>query len=101
MLNCMRTFLLRVTVMIEASLPRGLSRYFLCLQLRDDILKGKLPCSLVTHALLGSYVVQGELGDFDPEKHGIDTNYLKEFRFAPNQSHELEEKVMELHKTHK
>ncbi|XP_022089754.1 band 4.1-like protein 3 isoform X2 [Acanthaster planci] len=84
-----------------AQLKEDVTRYFLCLQLRDDILKGKLPCSLVTHALLGSYVVQGELGDYDPERHGIDTNYLKEFRFAPNQTHELEEKVMELHKTHK
>ncbi|XP_038044276.1 band 4.1-like protein 3 [Patiria miniata] len=84
-----------------AQLKEDVTRYFLCLQLRDDILKGKLPCSLVTHALLGSYVVQGELGDYDPEKHGIDVNYLKEFRFAPNQAQELEEKVMELHKTHK
>ncbi|XP_033644706.1 band 4.1-like protein 3 isoform X3 [Asterias rubens] len=84
-----------------AQLKEDVTRYFLCLQLRDDILKGKLPCSLVTHALLGSYVVQGELGDYDPEKHGTDTSYLREFRFAPNQAHELEEKVMELHKTHK
>ncbi|CAG0908811.1 unnamed protein product, partial [Darwinula stevensoni] len=66
-------------------------------QLQEDITR--LPCSFVTHALLGSYLAQSELGDYDPEEHGI--NYLEELRFAPNQSPELEEKVMELHRTHR
>lgn len=70
-------------------------RYYLCLQLRDDILSGRLPCSFVTHALLGSYTVQAELGDYESEEHGPD--YVSDFRFAPNQTHELEERVMELH----
>lgn len=55
----------------------------------------------MTYALLGSYLVQSELGDYDPEDSKTSTGYLKEFRFAPNQSTELEEKVMELHRTHK
>lgn len=59
----------------------------------------RLPCSFVTHALLGSYLVQSELGDYDPDDHLND--YVADFRFAPNQTLELEEKVMELHKTHK
>ncbi|KAG8324948.1 hypothetical protein J6590_079165 [Homalodisca vitripennis] len=75
--------------------------YQLCLQIRNDILSGKLPCSFVTYALLGSYLVQSELGDYDPEDNKNSSDYLKEFRFAPNQSVELEEKVMELHRTHK
>lgn len=70
-------------------------RYYLCLQLRDDILSGRLPCSFVTHALLGSYTVQAELGDYEPEEHGPD--YVSDFRFAPNQTRELEERVIELH----
>uniref|UniRef100_A0A1E1X4V3 Moesin/ezrin/radixin homolog 1 n=1 Tax=Amblyomma aureolatum TaxID=187763 RepID=A0A1E1X4V3_9ACAR len=82
-----------------SQLQEDITRYQLCLQIRDDILSGKLPCSFVTHALLGSYLVQAELGDFDPEDHG--RNYLSEFRFAPNQTPELEDKVMELHKQHK
>lgn len=61
----------------------------------------RLPCSFVTHALLGSYLVQSELGDYDIDEHKNSTDYLKEFKFAPNQTHELEEKVMELHRTHK
>ncbi|EHB11849.1 Band 4.1-like protein 1 [Heterocephalus glaber] len=31
---------------------------------------GWLPCSFVTHALLGSYAVQAELGDYDAKEHG-------------------------------
>lgn len=74
-------------------------RYFLCLQLREDIASGRLPCSFVTHALLGSYTLQAELGDYDPEEHG--SHDLSDFQFAPTQTKELEEKVAELHKTHR
>uniref|UniRef100_A0A1B6ILH4 Moesin/ezrin/radixin homolog 1 n=1 Tax=Homalodisca liturata TaxID=320908 RepID=A0A1B6ILH4_9HEMI len=84
-----------------AQLQEDITRYQLCLQIRNDILSGKLPCSFVTYALLGSYLVQSELGDYDPEDNKNSSDYLKEFRFAPNQSVELEEKVMELHRTHK
>ncbi|XP_013766283.1 band 4.1-like protein 1 isoform X3 [Pundamilia nyererei] len=76
-------------------LIEDITRYYLCLQLRDDILSGRLPCSFVTHALLGSYTVQAELGDYEPEEHGPD--YVNDFHFAPNQTRELEERVMELH----
>ncbi|XP_076320120.1 uncharacterized protein LOC143230443 isoform X2 [Tachypleus tridentatus] len=82
-----------------AQLQEDITRYQLCLQIRNDILSGKLPCSFVTHALLGSYLVQSELGDYDPLEHG--TDYLSEFRFAPSQTPELEEKVIELHRQHK
>uniref|UniRef100_UPI00358FA527 protein 4.1-like isoform X2 n=1 Tax=Myxine glutinosa TaxID=7769 RepID=UPI00358FA527 len=82
-----------------SQLTEDITRYYLCLQLRDDIMKGRLPCSFVTHALLGSYTVQAELGDYDPEEHGPD--YVADFRFAPSQTRELEDKVVELHKTHR
>ena len=59
----------------------------------------RLPCSFVTHALLGSYLVQSEMGDYDPDEHRKD--YLRDFKFAPKQTPELEAKVMELHKTQK
>uniref|UniRef100_A0ABM5G5F8 Band 4.1-like protein 2 isoform X12 n=1 Tax=Pogona vitticeps TaxID=103695 RepID=A0ABM5G5F8_9SAUR len=80
-------------------LTEDITRYFLCLQLRQDIASGRLPCSFVTHALLGSYTLQAELGDYDPEEHNND--YIGEFQFAPNQTKEMEEKVVELHKTHR
>ncbi|XP_047224384.1 band 4.1-like protein 3b isoform X4 [Girardinichthys multiradiatus] len=82
-----------------SQLSEDITRYYLCLQLRDDVVSGRLPCSFATHTLLGSYTVQSELGDYDPEELGSD--YISEIRFAPNQTKELEEKVMELHKTYK
>ncbi|XP_052451185.1 protein 4.1 isoform X5 [Carassius gibelio] len=82
-----------------SQLIEDITRYYLCLQLREDILSGRLPCSFVTHALLGSYAIQAELGDYDPEEHGPD--YISEFRFAPNQTRELEERVMELHRNYR
>ncbi|KAK2095854.1 hypothetical protein P7K49_024888 [Saguinus oedipus] len=82
-----------------AQLSEDISRYYLCLQLRDDIVSGRLPCSFVTLALLGSYTVQSELGDSDPDECGSD--YISEFRFAPNHTKELEDKVIELHKSHR
>ncbi|XP_055458267.1 band 4.1-like protein 1 isoform X5 [Psammomys obesus] len=82
-----------------AQLTEDITRYYLCLQLRADIITGRLPCSFVTHALLGSYAVQAELGDYDAEEHA--GNYVSELRFAPNQTRELEERIMELHKTYR
>ncbi|CAI5778102.1 1 isoform X6 [Podarcis lilfordi] len=82
-----------------AQLTEDITRYYLCLQLRADIISGRLPCSFVTHALLGSYAVQAELGDYDVEEHV--GNYVGELRFAPNQTRELEERIMELHKTYR
>ncbi|XP_053877535.1 band 4.1-like protein 2 isoform X8 [Malaclemys terrapin pileata] len=82
-----------------SQLTEDITRYFLCLQLRQDIASGRLPCSFVTHALLGSYTLQAELGDYDSEEHH--NHYISEFQFAPNQTKEMEEKVVELHKTHR
>ncbi|XP_053490905.1 band 4.1-like protein 3a isoform X4 [Ictalurus furcatus] len=82
-----------------AQLSEDITRYYLCLQLRDDVVSGRLPCSFATHTVLGSYTVQSELGDYDPDEYS--TEYVSDFRFAPNQTKELEEKVMELHKTYK
>ncbi|XP_028342997.1 protein 4.1 isoform X20 [Physeter macrocephalus] len=82
-----------------AQLTEDITRYYLCLQLRQDIVAGRLPCSFATLALLGSYTIQSELGDYDPELHGAD--YVSDFKLAPNQTKELEEKVMELHKSYR
>ncbi|XP_078810813.1 protein 4.1 isoform X3 [Oryzias latipes] len=82
-----------------AQLSEDITRYYLCLQLRKDILQGRLPCSFVTLALLGSYALQSELGEYDPEVHGND--YGKEMKIAPGQTKELEDKMMELHRTYR
>uniref|UniRef100_A0A8C5SGZ5 Protein 4.1 n=1 Tax=Laticauda laticaudata TaxID=8630 RepID=A0A8C5SGZ5_LATLA len=82
-----------------AQLTEDITRYYLCLQLRKDIINGRLPCSFATLALLGSYTIQSELGDYDTDLHGAD--YVSEFKLAPNQTKELEDKITELHKTYK
>ncbi|KAM7533202.1 hypothetical protein Aperf_G00000120275 [Anoplocephala perfoliata] len=42
-----------------------ITRYLLCLQLRQDLLSGRLACSFFTHTLLAAYWAQSELGDWD------------------------------------
>nr|XP_033497523.1 protein 4.1 isoform X10 [Epinephelus lanceolatus] len=82
-----------------AQLSEDITRYYLCLQLRKDILQGRLPCSFVTLSLLGSYALQSELGEYDPEVHGED--YAKDMKMAQGQTKELEDKMMELHHTYR
>lgn len=95
---CFRGILISGSV-IYRPLNLSSSRYYLCLQLRKDILQGRLPCSFVTLALLGSYALQSELGEYDPEVHGGD--YAKEMKMTNGQSKKLEEKMMELHRTYR
>ena len=82
-----------------AQLQEDLTRYQMCLQIQNDIKNGKLPCSFVTHALLGAYLVQSELGDYDPDEHGTSIEYLRDFDFAPCQTDDLLEKIMEIHRS--
>jgi len=82
-----------------AQLQEDLTRYQMCLQIQNDIKNGRLPCSFVTHALLGAYLVQSELGDYDSIEHGTTIDYLRDFDFAPCQSDDLLEKIMEIHRT--
>ncbi|XP_070705488.1 band 4.1-like protein 2 isoform X5 [Pempheris klunzingeri] len=81
-------------------LTEDITRYLLCLQLREDVASGRLPCSFVTHALLGSYTLQAEFGDFEPDQPRP-LDYISQRTFAPNQNKEMEEKILELHKSHR
>ncbi|XP_066530696.1 protein 4.1b [Hoplias malabaricus] len=80
-------------------LAEDLTRYLLCLQVRADIMSNRLPCPDDTLAVLGSYTVQSEFGDYDPDVHG--PGYLRTIPLAPNQTPELEECVAELHRSYK
>ncbi|XP_064186059.1 protein 4.1b isoform X19 [Anguilla rostrata] len=82
-----------------AQLSEDITRYYLCLQVREDILSGRLHCSFATLALLGSYALQSELGEYDPHLHG--NEYASQVQLAPGQSKELEEKMMELHRNYR
>ncbi|XP_034171766.1 band 4.1-like protein 4 isoform X1 [Osmia lignaria lignaria] len=74
-----------------------ITRYQFFLQVKQDILQGRLPVSFDLAAELGAYVVQSELGDYDPRRHSV--GYVTEFRFLANQTTELENRIVELHKT--
>ncbi|XP_032668059.1 band 4.1-like protein 4 isoform X2 [Odontomachus brunneus] len=74
-----------------------ITRYQFFLQVKQDILQGRLPVSFDLAAELGAYVVQSELGDYDPRRHS--PGYVTEFRFLANQTTELENRIVEIHKT--
>ncbi|CAB4015581.1 FERM domain-containing 5-like, partial [Paramuricea clavata] len=73
-----------------------ITRYHLFVQVKRDILHGRLLCSFNDLADLGGYIVQDELGDYDPEDHK--EGYLSEFRVVPKQNEKLEAKIAENHK---
>ncbi|KAF8570826.1 hypothetical protein P879_00290 [Paragonimus westermani] len=79
-----------------------LTRYCLCLQIRQDVISGLLSCSFQTYVILGAYAVQSEAGDFDPSMHtGIE--YISNMPFAPQslQTPQMLQRIVELHKAHK
>ncbi|XP_041418876.1 protein 4.1 isoform X6 [Xenopus laevis] len=82
-----------------SQLSEDITRYLLCLQIRQDISSGRLPCSFATHTILGSYTLQAEVGDYEASEHSDD--YISGFQFAPNQTKEMEDKIVQLHKTHR
>uniref|UniRef100_A0A1I7VBH7 Moesin/ezrin/radixin homolog 1 n=1 Tax=Loa loa TaxID=7209 RepID=A0A1I7VBH7_LOALO len=82
-----------------ATLAEDRTRHLLTLQIRHDISTGKLPATLATHALLGSYVAQSVRGDYEPSLQYID--FLRSCHLAPLPNETLYEKVEELHKQHK
>ncbi|XP_063666612.1 band 4.1-like protein 4A isoform X4 [Pan troglodytes] len=71
--------------------------YQFFLQVKQDVLQGRLPCPVNIAAQLGAYAIQSELGDYDPYKHTA--GYVSEYRFVPDQKEELEEAIERIHKT--
>ncbi|XP_061234068.1 band 4.1-like protein 4A isoform X3 [Neopsephotus bourkii] len=78
-------------------LKEEITRYQFFLQVKQDVLQGRLPCPSSTAAQLGAYIIQSELGDYDPYKHPA--GYVSEYRFVPDQKEELEEAIEQIHKT--
>ncbi|XP_069388312.1 band 4.1-like protein 5 isoform X2 [Paralichthys olivaceus] len=70
------------------NLHEELTRYLFVLQLKQDILSGKLECSFDTAVELAAFSLQAELGDCDPLEHNLDL--VSEFRFIPNQTEDVE-----------
>ncbi|XP_018119858.1 band 4.1-like protein 4A isoform X1 [Xenopus laevis] len=78
-------------------LKEEITRYQFFLQVKQDVLQGRLPCPFNIAAQLGAYAIQSELGDYDPFKHV--TGYVSEYRFVPDQKEDLEETIERTHKT--
>ncbi|XP_072453532.1 band 4.1-like protein 4A isoform X2 [Notamacropus eugenii] len=78
-------------------LKEEITRYQFFLQVKQDVLQGRLPCPVNIAAQLGAYALQSELGDYDPYKHT--SGYVSEYRFVPDQKEELEDAIERIHKT--
>ncbi|XP_070000896.1 tyrosine-protein phosphatase non-receptor type 4 isoform X2 [Penaeus vannamei] len=92
-------FRVKFWVSDPGKLAEEYTRYHVFLQLRRDVLEGRLSTPPSTAALLASYALQSELGDYNIDEHG--STYLADMRLVPNQNDELEKKIIELHKLHK
>ncbi|KAH9513354.1 Tyrosine-protein phosphatase non-receptor type 4 [Bulinus truncatus] len=92
-------FRVKFYVSDPSKLAEEYTRYHFFLQVKRDILSGKLVCSEQVAVLLASYAVQSELGDFNPDEHK--DGYLSEFAFIPDQSRDFEKQVAEKHKQHR
>ncbi|CAL1288009.1 unnamed protein product [Larinioides sclopetarius] len=79
------------------NLREELTRYLFFLQLKQDILTGKLPCSYNTIVEVSALSLQSECGDYDESVHNL--GFVSEFRFAPNQTEEMEADILEQYKT--
>ncbi|XP_053405298.1 FERM domain-containing protein 5-like isoform X2 [Mercenaria mercenaria] len=78
-------------------LHEEITRYYLFLQLRRDLHHGRLLCSPQDANLLAAYIIQSEVGDYDPQDHP--PGYVAEFKMLPGQNIQQEQQIHDLHKT--
>uniref|UniRef100_A0A8C1ICA8 Tyrosine-protein phosphatase n=1 Tax=Cyprinus carpio TaxID=7962 RepID=A0A8C1ICA8_CYPCA len=91
-------FRVKFFVCDPSKLQEEYTRYLYFLQLKQDILSGRLPCPQNTAVLLASYAVQAELGDYSHSEHL--PGYLSEYSFIPNPPQDFEKEVAKLHQEH-
>ncbi|RLU20848.1 hypothetical protein DMN91_007462 [Ooceraea biroi] len=82
-----------------AQLEEEFTRYLFCLQIKRDLAQGLLQCNDNTAALMASYIIQAECGDYAIEDYP-DHTYLATYKFVPHQDQELERRIMENYKKH-
>ncbi|XP_040898999.1 FERM domain-containing protein 5 isoform X3 [Toxotes jaculatrix] len=80
-----------------AALKEEITRYLVFLQVKRDLYHGRLLCKTSDAALLAAYILQAEIGDYDPGKHP--EGYSSKFQFFPKHSEKLERRIAEIHKT--
>uniref|UniRef100_A0A671SVG0 FERM, ARHGEF and pleckstrin domain-containing protein 2 n=1 Tax=Sinocyclocheilus anshuiensis TaxID=1608454 RepID=A0A671SVG0_9TELE len=77
-------------------LQEEFTRYLFSLQIKRDLMEGRLNCTENTAALLASHLVQSEIGDYDDI---ADREFLKINKLLPYEER-VQEKIMELHRRH-
>merc|ERR550534_2870493 len=77
-------------------LREEITRYQFFLQLKLDLLSGRLECPYATSVELAAASLQSELGDFEEATHT--PALISEFRFVQNQNEEFEIDVLEAFK---
>ncbi|KAM4602760.1 FERM domain-containing protein 5-like isoform 2-T2 [Polymixia lowei] len=80
-----------------AALKEEITRYLVFLQIKRDLYHGRLLCKTSDAALLAAYILQAEIGDYDPGKHP--EGYSSKFQFFPKHSERLERRIADIHKT--
>lgn len=85
-------YTLRLKVKFYSSEPSNLreelTRYQFFLQLKQDVLDGKIDCPREVAVELAALSLQSELGDYDETQHTAGT--VSEFRFVRDQTEEME-----------
>ncbi|XP_072246233.1 FERM, ARHGEF and pleckstrin domain-containing protein 2 [Leuresthes tenuis] len=72
------------------------TRYLFSLQMKRDLMEGRLICTENTGALLASHLVQSEIGDYDDV---ADMEFLRINKLLPYQD-KVQERIMEFHRRH-
>ncbi|XP_026099502.1 FERM domain-containing protein 5-like [Carassius auratus] len=79
-----------------ATLKEEITRYLVFLQIKRDLYHGRLLCKSSDAATLAAFILQAEIGDYDPGKHP--EGYSSKFQFFPKHSERLERRIAEIHK---
>ncbi|CAM9406630.1 unnamed protein product [Lampetra fluviatilis] len=73
-----------------------ITRYQLYLQIKRDVVHGRLLCPTSEAAWLGACILQAELGDYNPLDHH--DGYVSAMQLFPRLSQKLEARVAEIHR---
>ncbi|XP_050793639.1 tyrosine-protein phosphatase non-receptor type 3 isoform X2 [Gopherus flavomarginatus] len=95
---CTIHFRVRFFIPDPNTLQQEKTRHLFFLQLKTDILEGRLLCPLNSAVVLASYSIQSQFGDHNSSVHH--SGYLSNYRFIPDQNEDFVAKVESLHEQH-
>ncbi|KAE8597572.1 hypothetical protein XENTR_v10016516 [Xenopus tropicalis] len=95
---CSLLFRVRFFIPDPNTLQQDQTRHLYFLQLKSDILDGRISCPLNSAVVLASYAVQSELGDHNSSVHV--PGHLSNTSFIPDQDNDFLSKVEALHIQH-